>query len=143
MRLGSCWRLDGERERRSNRDCLRGSGSVWSKRDRFFGADSSDIVITRRLVRQRKNVMDGKEGWNIFSPRTNYSMRRAQGCTSALFERQAVGKGSLHFTTPIGLPGTKQTTDRTAIEVSQYHQTTTVEPDPGVECRLSRRAGKQ
>jgi hypothetical protein len=34
--------VEGDRERRSKREGLRGSGSVWSKRDRLRGA-SSDI----------------------------------------------------------------------------------------------------
>lgn len=35
LRLGSDFRAGGERERRSNLDALFGSGSVWSKRERF------------------------------------------------------------------------------------------------------------
>lgn len=39
---------EGDRERLSNREAFRGSGSVWSKRDRFRGA-SSDMIRLRRL----------------------------------------------------------------------------------------------
>lgn len=37
----------GDRERRSNREAFLGSGSVWSKRDRFRGA-SSDMFHPRK-----------------------------------------------------------------------------------------------
>lgn len=41
LRRGSVSRADGERERLSNRDGLRGSGSVWSNRERFDRFSSS------------------------------------------------------------------------------------------------------
>lgn len=37
LRVSEC-REDGDLERLSNREALRGSGSVWSKRERFRGA---------------------------------------------------------------------------------------------------------
>ena len=52
LRLDSVCLEDGDRERRSKRDCFRGSGSVWSKRDRFLGA-SSDILGDGRNAMSR------------------------------------------------------------------------------------------
>jgi hypothetical protein len=44
LRLVSVCRDEGERERRSNREGLRGSASVWSKRERFTLRSSSPML---------------------------------------------------------------------------------------------------
>ena len=45
LRLVSACRDEGDLERLSNRDGLRGSGSVWSKRDRLERRSSSAILV--------------------------------------------------------------------------------------------------
>lgn len=45
LRRGSDFLAGGERERRSNLDCLFGSGSVWSKRDRFAVRRSVSSIV--------------------------------------------------------------------------------------------------
>lgn len=45
LRLGSDFLAGGERERRSNLDALFGSGSVWSKRERFAVRRSVSSIL--------------------------------------------------------------------------------------------------
>lgn len=45
LRLDSVCRDEGERERLSNRDGLRSSGSVWSKRERLTLRSSSPMLV--------------------------------------------------------------------------------------------------
>lgn len=49
VRVVSDCRDEGDRERRSNRDCRRGSGVVWSKRERFGRRSSSAMVAIVNL----------------------------------------------------------------------------------------------
>lgn len=43
----SDWRLEGDRDRRSNREERFGSGSVWSNRERFEPLRSSSAILKR------------------------------------------------------------------------------------------------
>jgi hypothetical protein len=58
---GSERRDGGDRERRSNRDVLLGSGSVWSKRERFTVRRSVSSILDELRILKRKL---GDVGWN-------------------------------------------------------------------------------
>ena len=45
LRFGSLCRVEGERDRRSKREVRFGSGSVWSKRERFELLRSSSAIV--------------------------------------------------------------------------------------------------
>lgn len=58
LRLEPVCRDEGERERLSNLDVLRGSGSVWSKRERFTLLSSSAILLSSRRRSQGDGTSD-------------------------------------------------------------------------------------
>ena len=54
-RTTSCFLAGGDRERLSNRDILRGSGSVWSKRERLT-ARAPESSMLSKFSRQIRRV---------------------------------------------------------------------------------------
>lgn len=72
----SCSLETGDRDLRSNREFLRGSGSVWSKRDRFRGTSSGMSTISGRGHEEVKERV-GRDDRNVTRASfANWSMNR-------------------------------------------------------------------
>lgn len=88
MRVDSDCLAEGDRERRSNRE-RRGSGSVWSKRERFARRSSSAIATTvGKGVGSKVNDRMSDEGRSRSASGGNLSGDRISGIRSEPRESQ-------------------------------------------------------